>query len=66
MGLWTRVRLPPAPFIVVRRDPAKPGGFLAKHADARERSSHFNASDPITALHVAKAMCSAVIFVLEI
>ena len=26
--VWTRVRFPPGPFIVVRRDPSKMGGFL--------------------------------------
>ncbi len=47
MGLWTRVRLPPAPVIFIRRDPPKVGGILVKHADACERSSPFNASAPV-------------------
>ena len=34
MGLWTRVRLPPAPVNVVRRDPTKLGGYLATYANA--------------------------------
>ena len=37
MGLWTRVRLPPAPVNVVRRDPTKLGGYLATYANADRR-----------------------------
>ena len=47
MSFWTRVRLPPAPLIFIRRDPPKVGGILMKHADACERSSPFNASAPL-------------------
>ena len=42
--VWTRVRFPPGPFIVVRRDPSKMGGFLITQADAHERSSYIIAS----------------------
>ena len=45
--VWTRVRLPPGPLFVVRRDPTKLGGFLITQADAGERSSPFNASAPL-------------------
>ena len=47
MSFWTGVRLPPAPLIFIRRDPAKLGGILMKHADGCERSSLFNASAPL-------------------
>ena len=33
MGLWTRVRLPPIPLIVLRRDPSKMGGVLSACAE---------------------------------
>ena len=45
--VWTRVRFPPGPLFVVRRDPTKLGGFLITQADAGEQSSPFNASAPL-------------------
>ena len=45
--VWTRVRLPPGPLFVLRRDPTKLGGFLSAYADACERSSPFNSSAPL-------------------
>ena len=41
--VWTRVRLPPGPLFVLRRDSTKLGGFLSAYADACERSSPLNA-----------------------
>ncbi len=46
MGLWTRVRLPPIPLLVVRRD-LRSGRMPYHLADTHERSSYRNVSAPL-------------------